>query len=185
MKTNSAARDRILQTAHDLFYQQGIRATGVDRIIDVAGVTKVTLYRHFPSKQALVMAYLAYRHQRWMQWLDEALLRHSGSSVLPEQCLTLAMQEWFAAADFRGCAFINAVTELAHEWPEVAACCRSHKQDMILRLARMMPPHSQQAGTKWAQRAALVVDGAIVRAQSGEPLAPLLEDMHELLRSNA
>ncbi|WP_374336317.1 TetR/AcrR family transcriptional regulator [Leeia sp.] len=182
MIASLSARERILTAAHDLFYQQGIRATGVDRVIAAAGVTKVTLYRHFPSKQALVMAYLDYRHQLWMNWLDAALLRHGGPAVSPATCLTHTMQEWFTAPDFRGCAFINAVTELAHEWPEVTACCRAHKQDMIQQLAAL---HAGTSAALWAQRAALVVDGAIVRAQSGEPLPALLQDVHALLGSTS
>ncbi len=71
-----SARDRILQTAHDLFYRDGIRATGIDRIIAEAQVTKVTFYRHFPSKNALVGAYLDYRHALWMGWFADALHRH-------------------------------------------------------------------------------------------------------------
>ena len=60
------ASERILLTAHDLFYREGIRATGIDRVIAESGVTKVTFYRHFPSKNELILAFLAYRHERWM-----------------------------------------------------------------------------------------------------------------------
>ena len=60
-----SARDRILRTAHDLFYRDGIRATGIDRVIAESGVAKLTFYRHFPSKNDLIRAYLDYRHQRW------------------------------------------------------------------------------------------------------------------------
>ncbi|WP_394700542.1 TetR/AcrR family transcriptional regulator [Thiomicrorhabdus sp.] len=66
--TKLPARERILLTAHDLFYREGIRATGIDRLIREAGVTKVTFYRHFPSKNDLILAFLHYRHQRWMDW---------------------------------------------------------------------------------------------------------------------
>ena len=69
----AAARDRILAAAQRLFYQQGIRATGVDRVIAEAGVTKVTFYRHFPAKNQLIAAALEQRHQRWMQGFQQAL----------------------------------------------------------------------------------------------------------------
>lgn len=62
------ARERILLAAHDLFYREGIRATGVDKVIAAAGVTKVTFYRHFPSKHDLIRAFLEYRHGIWMAW---------------------------------------------------------------------------------------------------------------------
>ncbi|HFJ8955946.1 TPA: TetR/AcrR family transcriptional regulator, partial [Serratia liquefaciens] len=61
-------RQRILLTAHDLFYRDGVRATGIDRIISESGVAKVTFYRHFPSKNELIEAFLAYRHEQWLSW---------------------------------------------------------------------------------------------------------------------
>src|SRR6218665_2250806 len=66
--TDLPARDRILVTAHQLFYRDGIRATGIDRIIAESGVAKLTFYRHFPSKDDLVLAFLDYRHDRWLAW---------------------------------------------------------------------------------------------------------------------
>ena len=73
-----SARERILLTAHDLFYSDGVRATGIDKVIAEARVTKVTFYRHFPSKNDLIRAYLDYRHERWMSWFKDALNRHGG-----------------------------------------------------------------------------------------------------------
>src|SRR3954470_24343514 len=69
------ARERILVTSHDLFYRAGIRATGIDRVIAASGVTKVTFYRHFPSKDDLVRAFLDHRHGLWMAWFVDALGR--------------------------------------------------------------------------------------------------------------
>ena len=74
-----SARERILHTAYRLFYRDGIRATGIDAVIADARVTKVTFYRHFPSKDALIIAFLELRHHRWMQWFREALTRHAAS----------------------------------------------------------------------------------------------------------
>ena len=73
------ARERILLAAHELFYRDGLRATGVDRVIAAAGVTKVTFYRHFPAKDELIRAFLAYRHERWMDWFQAALARHQAA----------------------------------------------------------------------------------------------------------
>ena len=70
------ARERILVTAHELFYRDGLRATGIDRIIAESGVAKLTFYRHFPSKDALIRTFLDYRHERWMAWFVDALGRH-------------------------------------------------------------------------------------------------------------
>src|SRR3954466_2513091 len=93
-------RQRILHTAHDLFYRDGIRATGIDRVIAESGVAKVTFYRQFASKDDLILAFLEYRHERWMTWFTQALARHGGrtSAIAP------ALAEWFSGPDYRGCA---------------------------------------------------------------------------------
>ena len=165
----SAARERILLTAHELFYREGVRATGIDRIIACSGVAKVTFYRHFPSKNDLILAFLDYRHEHWMAWFSDALRRH-GRGV---DALLPAMTEWFENGEYRGCAFINSVGELGGELPEVVEIARRHKQDMADAIAGLLPP------SRWrktlASDIALVIDGAIVRAQMDrEPEAALM-----------
>src|SRR2546426_380575 len=73
---SQAAADRILDTASKLFYQKGIRATGVDSIAAASGMTKMTLYACYGSKEELVRVYLARRDQRWREWLKDAVERH-------------------------------------------------------------------------------------------------------------
>lgn len=153
-----SARDRILQTAHDLFYLEGIRATGIDRVIAESGVTKVTLYRHYPSKNDLILAFLDYRHQRWMTWFDGALHRFGAdpAALLP------TMAEWFAHPQYRGCAFINTVAELGPVLPEAVQRAREHKRQMQARIAELLPASEDRDAR--AQALAVAVDGAIVRA---------------------
>lgn len=171
-----SARERILLTAHDLFYQHGIRATGIDKVIANAGVTKVTFYRHFPSKNALIMAFLEYRHWRWMTWFADALQRCGatpGGGLMP---LVAVMEEWFNNPVFRGCAFINIAAELGDSMPEALAICRSHKLDMTQTIAALLPTDDDERLIK-ADSAATAVDGAIVKAQlernSGQPKVAL------------
>jgi AcrR family transcriptional regulator len=154
-----SARERILQTAHDLFYREGIRATGIDLIIARSGVAKVTFYRHFPSKNDLIREFLAYRHKRWMDWFSDALQRHGGDI----EALVPALAEWFAGSEYRGCAFINSVGELGGDLPEVMEIARRHKQDMADAIADLLP--SSRRRKRIAGDIALVVDGTIVRAQ--------------------
>jgi AcrR family transcriptional regulator len=161
------ARERILLTAHDLFYREGIRATGIDRVIAEAGVTKVTFYRHFPSKNALICAFLEYRHQRWMAWFIGALQRHgSVSQAKGLDALVPTLAEWFRNGSFRGCAFINSVGELGGTLSEVVEIGRRHKQEMTTVIASLLPASRQRKQA--AQAIALAVDGAIVRAQFDE-----------------
>ena len=161
------ARERILLAAHALFYGNGIRATGIDRVIATAGVTKVTFYRHFPSKNDLVLAYLEYRHEHWMAWFTKALERHGGRVA----ALVPALAEWFAAADFRGCAFINGVAELGDALFAVREVAQRHKRNMTDAIANLLPPSATRE--RYARAVAVAVDGAIVHAQFGESDAAL------------
>lgn len=167
------ARERILRTAHDLFYLEGIRATGIDRVIAESGVTKVTLYRHFPSKNELILAFLNYRHERWMSWFDAALQRH-GQAHPGTQALVPALAEWFAHPHYRGCAFINAVAEIGPALPEAVVCAQQHKQALAERIAALLPADAPQRELR-ARALAQAVDGAIVRAASGPDPVPALD----------
>src|SRR5215469_11479245 len=152
----SAARERILRTAHDLFYRDGIRATGIDRVIAEAGVTKVTFYRHFPSKDDLIRQFLEYRHQRWMSWFVDALARYGSRP----SAIAAALQEWAQKPEFRGCAFINVVAEMPDGGSQIAAIARSHKQDMRRAIEQVLPRSPRRAHL--ASSLALAFDGAIV-----------------------
>ena len=159
----ATARDRILLTAHDLFYRDGVRATGVDKIIAEAGVAKLTFYRHFASKERLICAFLEYRHERWMAWLVDALARHGSTPGGGFSPLVGAMREWFEDPLFRGCAFINAVAELGGVIPEVVLISNRHKRAMLVVITELVPPQPARDAT--ASAASLALDGAIVRAQ--------------------
>jgi len=152
-------RERILNVAHDLFYRDGIRATGIDRVIADSGVAKVTFYRQFASKGDLVLAFLEIRHARWMAWFVDALARHGGTPA----AIAPALREWFAGGGYRGCAFLNSVGELGPALPAVVQATRRHKQDMTAAVARLMKPAAGRART--ARALALAIDGAIVQAQ--------------------
>jgi AcrR family transcriptional regulator len=97
-------KERILETADRLFYLQGIRAIGVDTIAAEIGISKRTLYNHFPSKDALIAAYL---RRRFVQ-------PHASDKPPAEQILATfdSLERRFSAKDFRGCPFVNAVAEL-------------------------------------------------------------------------
>ena len=104
LQAKTDMKERILQTADRLFYLQGIRAIGVDTIAAEIGISKRTLYNHFPSKDALIKAYL---ERRFVQ------ARPSDKSPLEQILGTFdSLERRFAAKDFRGCPFVNAVAEL-------------------------------------------------------------------------
>lgn len=181
------ARERILLTAHDLFYADGIRATGIDRVIAASGVTKVTFYRHFPSKDDLVRAFLDHRHGRWMAWFIDALGRRGAQQRIGDaqalEMLADVMAEWFADPVFRGCAFINSVVEVGTSVAGASDIAREHKREMIEVIAGLMPDGPQRMAI--AQAAALGVDGAIVKAQMGNAALAreAVDDLRRLLQA--
>src|ERR671923_2051869 len=107
-RTGPGARERILDAAYELFARRGIRAVGIDEVIDRAGVAKATLYRHFPSKDDLVLAFLERREERWTRGLVEAEARRRGETP-EEQLLAVfdVFDDWFRGQAFDTCAFIN------------------------------------------------------------------------------
>ena len=172
-----SARERILLTAHDLFYRDGIRATGIDRVIAESGVAKVTFYRHFPSKNNLICEFLEFRHQRWMKWFMDALKRHGGGV----NALSPALAEWFTDQNFRGCAFINSVGELGATLHEVVEITRRHKNEMTDVILELLPASRNQV--EIAHAVALAVDGAIIRAQFDQTPDAALSSLGVILTS--
>lgn len=166
---DASARDRILSTAQRLFYQQGIRATGIDKVIAEAGVTKVTFYRHFPAKNQLIHAVLEQRHQRWMQGFQQTLAQ----TPLLQNALPAALKSWFDEADYRGCAFINASAELGDSLPDISELARRHKREMADAIALKL---TQTERWKTGQ-IMLLAEGAIVRAQLGEEAEAVTADL--------
>jgi AcrR family transcriptional regulator len=154
-----SAHERILLTAYDLFYHDGIRATGVDKVIAASGVAKLTFYRHFPSKNDLIRAFLELRHRTWIDWFAAALQRHGGDA----RALVPTLAEWLSDTGYRGCAFINTVGELSGDLPEVVEITRRHKQEMTEVIANLLPDTAQRQAV--AQSLTVAVDGAIIRAQ--------------------
>ena len=109
--SQSEARQRIINTALDLFYRQGYLATGINQVIAESGVSKNTFYYYFPSKDDLCVAYLQERHKIWMGWL----LDHLNAKPTPyKKILGLFdfLDTWLRKCDFRGCAFLNIATEV-------------------------------------------------------------------------
>jgi AcrR family transcriptional regulator len=106
------AREKVLASAYELFSRHGVRAIGVNAIVKRSGVAKMTLYRHFPSKDDLVLAFLEQRERRWTrEWLQADVERRA---TLPRERLLAifdVFDEWFHRPDFEGCSFINVLLE--------------------------------------------------------------------------
>jgi len=131
----SSARERILTSAYELFSRRGIRAVGTDEVIERAGVARATLYRHFATKDQLVLAVLQRREEVWTHGLIEEQSRERGATP-EEQLLAIfdVMHDWFQLRDgYEGCSFINVLLELGADHPAGQACIThiDHVRDIV------------------------------------------------------
>ncbi len=163
-RTTTDARRRILDTADRLFYAEGVRAVGIDRIIAESGAAKMTLYTHFRSKDDLILAVLQHREEQFMAWFPEAMGRHAGAKGDRLGALFGALKEWFETPTFRGCAFINASVELADPAHPGFAFARQHKERFHAFLAGLVEESLGEVAAKLSTAIALLIEGAIVTA---------------------
>lgn len=148
-------QERILQTADKLFYLQGIRAIGVDTIAAEVGISKRTLYNHFPSKDALIAAYLERRF---------VSARPSDKPPADQILATFAsLERRFAAKDFRGCPFVNAVAELGSADRAVKKIAIAFKESRRLWFRDRLTELGVAEADALATQLVLLVDGAIAQ----------------------
>jgi AcrR family transcriptional regulator len=162
------ARERILETAYELFSRRGVRDVGIDEVIERAGVAKATLYRHFPSKDDLVIAFLELREERWTLAWVEAEAKRRGAT--PEEQLLAIFElfdEWFHRDDFEACSFINVLLEMgpAHRVGQASVRHLASIRSVVGRLA-------EEAGLRdpesFAHSWHILMKGSIVSATEGD-----------------
>ena len=162
------ARERLLTTAYELFSRRGIRDVGINEVIARAGVAKATLYRHFRSKDELVLAFLKRREVRWTHEQVEQEARRRGAT--PEERLLAifdVFDEWFRDDDFEACSFINVLLEMGPKHPAGEASVRylENIRSIVRRLA-------EEAGLRDAESFArswhILMKGSIISAAEGD-----------------
>lgn len=157
----NTTRQLLLEAAGELFFRGGVFATGVSAVANRAGVTKMTLYAHFRSKDELVAAYLEDHDLRWREFLEQSL---AGQTDPRQKLLAVcdAYQGWLVAGDLRGCAFINCAAEYPDPDHPVREVIRGHKaavRDLLEVLAAQAGAHSPAV---LAERVFIVLEGAYV-----------------------
>jgi AcrR family transcriptional regulator len=163
-KSPSEVRQRVLETADRLFYQDGLRGVGIDRIIAEAGVAKMSLYKHFPSKDDLIMAVLQYREELVLDFFATAIARHEKRTKNKLRAFFAALKEWFESSGFRGCAFQNAAVELADPAHAGTLFVREHKRRFQQFLSTLIADSLGPRKAGVAPAVGLLVEGAIVTA---------------------
>jgi AcrR family transcriptional regulator len=157
-----------VQTAYELFQRHGFRAVGIDRIVAEADVSKSTLYRHFRSKDELVLAILELRQERWTRgWLKAELERRGAT---PEERLLAAFDafdEWFHRPDFEGCLFIRSLLESGDVGSPVGAASAMALATVRSLLQGLVEEAGVRNPDSFALRWQLLLEGAIVMANAG------------------
>lgn len=160
----SNVRQRILETASELFYQKGIQNVGINEVIATSKVAKRTLYKHFSSKDELIEEVMKYRAAQWLPWFENTVADRGNTAKKRLLATFDVLQEWFASPNFRGCPFINAVLEIgdaSHPAHHVSAGVRESVRTYIKQLA-------QQAGVSdpesFSHQYLLLIGGACLIA---------------------
>ena len=163
------ARERLLDTAYDLFQRNTLNTVGVDRIVAEANVAKTTLYRHFSSKDQLTVAVLRRHQDVWMTgWLEQLLAQRGGPPGARVLALFDAFDEWFNSGEYEGCLFARALLESR----DPASAVRSAAVGGLENVRALIRQLAEEAGAPdpdvFALQIQLLLLGSTVAAVSGE-----------------
>ena len=159
----------MLEAAYELFSRDGVRAVGVDRILSEAGVAKMTLYRNFASKQALALAFMELREERWTHaWLRAEIERRGATPGERLLAIFDVFGEWFAREDFEGCAFITILLELPDRDDPIRGSAVKH----LANIREIVGELARQAGVEdpddFSRKWHILMKGSIVAATEGD-----------------
>jgi AcrR family transcriptional regulator len=161
--------ERLLETAYELFSARGVRDVGVDELVERAGVAKATLYRHFSSKDELILAFLQLREERWtFGWLEKQVKERADA---PEEQLLAVFDlfdEWFHEPEYAGCPFIKVLLEMGAGHPAGAACI-GHLETVRDFLTQLATDARFREPAELALSVQLLLCGSIIQATAGFP----------------
>lgn len=140
-------KQRLIDTALQLFYESGVNSVGINEVLKVSGVAKKTLYNHFKSKEDLIIATLKARDHVFLEWLEAALQDAQTNTDIVTR-LFHALAAWFhnevpQLSRFRGCFFINTAAEFSGQNSDIPLYCRQHKHQVRQLIQRHMPTEDE------------------------------------------
>ncbi len=168
-KGELSARERILATASDLFYREGIRAIGVDTIVERSGVSKTSLYRQFESKDALIAAVAAEQDRLFWVWWDRIEKQHAKDPRALLDALLSEIARRIGRPAYRGCPFLNLATEFPDDNHPGRVVARGNKEEMRARLVVILGKLGAGDPNRVASQIALIINGAYVTGLMAEP----------------
>jgi len=161
----SQLREKILVTASNLFQTQGINSTGVDKIVAVAGTTKMTLYKYFTSKENLILEVLEIGYHDFQAWLSERLNNNTKKPGEKLQNLFEFIEEWVTSPNFRGMGFIKASAEFPNEESRVHQLSSEQSQQFRQYISGLASEANIQDADGLALQLSLVFEGAVQAEQ--------------------
>jgi AcrR family transcriptional regulator len=165
-RTGTRGRDRLLDVAIDLFYTHGFNAVGLDQVLEAAGVTKTTFYKHFDSKEDLMEQAVRTRDQ-WEAQAWGRAIRERGGDNPRSQLLALfdVLDQWFNAPDFRGCIFLNTAAEFPNPNDPIHKAAASYKQQTRQGFAQLAQAAGASDVETFADHFTLLVEGTLIMRQ--------------------
>jgi AcrR family transcriptional regulator len=155
-----------MATAQRLFYRNGYRAVGIDRLLAEAGVAKMTLYHHFPSKDDLIVAVVESQDATVRAGLEGAIAAAGSAPTLRLLAVFDWLDAWFKTDDFRGCGFIRAMSEFPNPDHPVHRAAWRHKETVNARLRELATEADVRHPAELANALSLLIDGAILAAHA-------------------
>lgn len=163
-KITTDTRGKILATAEDLIYQNGIHATGMDLLVKTSGVARKSIYHHFTNKDEVAAAALNARDVRWMEWFRYECDK---ADTPRERILNMfvVLKGWFESEGYRGCAFINTAGEMGDPDDPVRQIAKVHKQKLLNYLLELTGQLNMEQPLPLARQLLILIEGAITMSR--------------------
>src|SRR5216683_2750959 len=162
-------RERIDRTTYELFSRHGIHAVGVDTISARSGVAKMTLYRYYPSKAELALAFLRRREELWTRgWLQREVERRARTPAKRLLAVFDVFDKWFRRSDFEGCSFVKVLLEHGDRRHPVRNAAQAHIETIRAFLRRLAEDAGVRDADVFARQMQMVMMGSIIAAYAGD-----------------
>ena len=165
-------RDELVQKALDAFYQNGFHATGMDMLVAETGISKTSMYKHFRTKDDLILAVLRLRDERFRNWLYRRMEELASSPRDQLIAMFDALGEWFKEQGFKGCMFIKASSEYQEPTNPIHMQSADHKRLLEQHFTQLAADAGYQNAGALTRQLLLLKEGAIVTAHLGHTKAP-------------
>lgn len=185
-KNTTNTREKILATAEQLIYQNGIQATGMDLLVKTSGVARKSIYRYFANKEDVTAAALSARDIRWMEWFRTECDKAETPQARILNIFTV-LKGWFESEGYCGCAFINTAGEIGDPTDPVRHIARLHKQKLLDYLVELTAQLNKEQSSPLARQLLILIEGAITmsRVMGDYRAADDARDMAQLLLKQA